>query len=129
MPIDEKTVIETPAGNKVWCKDDIIHYLISAPVDESEASSLNEGGLKFVEEGTASRVLIDLKKSTQFSSEARKVWVKFLQNPQIKKTAIFGGNVFVRTLASFVIAASQNKNIKFFTTEEDAREWLSAVDQ
>ncbi len=120
----EKNATETPEGNKIWCKDGIVHYIISAPVDDKEAFQISHGGVEFLEKQNASIVMIDLRQSTQFSSEARKIWVKFLQNPKIKKTAIFGGNVFVRTLASFVIAASQKKNIKFFTTEEDALEWI-----
>ncbi len=123
---DKKNTIETPGGNKIWCKDDIVHYLISAPVDDKEAFQISSGGTKFLESEDASMVMIDLKQSTQFSSEARKIWVKFLQNPKIKKTGIFGGNVFVRTLASFVIAASQKKNLKFFTTEEEALEWIKS---
>jgi len=126
MSIDDKNTIETPGGNKIWCKDEIVHYLISAPVDDKEASQMSKEGTRFLENKDASMVIIDLKQSTQFSSEARKIWVKFLQNLKIKKTAIFGGNVFVRTLASFVIAASQKKNIKFFTTKEEALEWIKS---
>lgn len=125
--MDEKNIsekIETPGGNKLWYKDGVVYYLISAPVDDEEARNLSNSGIGFIEKEKASFVLIDLKQSTQFSSEARKIWVKFLQNPNIKKVAIWGGNVFVRTLASFVIAASQKKNIKFFITEEEALEWL-----
>ena len=124
MPTDKENVIETLGGNKIWCEDGIVHYIISSPVDDTEALSLSEGGVGFIEKEKAALILIDLKQSTQFSSEARKIWVKFLQNPSIKKAAIWGGNVFVRTLASFVIAASQKKNIKFFITEEEALEWL-----
>jgi len=124
MPVDEKNATKTKNGNKVWCSDDIVHYIISAPVDDTEASEISGIGVDFLESKNASAVVIDLKQSTQFSSEARKIWVKFLQNSKIKKTAIFGGNVFVRTLASFVIAASQKKNIKFFTTEEEAFKWV-----
>jgi phage pi2 protein 07 len=126
MPTDKENLIETPGGNKIWYKNDIVHYLMPSPVDETEALLLRDEGVNLIEKENASFVLIDLKQSTQFSSEARKIWVKFLQNPKIKKTAIFGGNVFVRTLASFVIAASQKKNIKFFITEEEAMEWISA---
>src|SRR3989344_2270291 len=100
MPTDEENAIKTPGGNKFWYKGDIAYYLISAPVDEKEAIQLRDAGWKCVESGGASRVLIDIQQSSQFSSAARKIWVEFLKHPKIKKTAIFGGNVFVRTLAS-----------------------------
>lgn len=112
------------AVNDVSCRDNIIHYVISLPVDDKEAERINNIGLEYLDDNKADCVLIDLKQSTKFSSEARKRWVKFLKNPKIKKTAIFGGNIFVRTLASFVIAASKSNNIKFFTKEEEARDWL-----
>ena len=110
--------------NEVWCKDGIVRYIIAAPVDEKEATRLDSVGEEFVNKGEASFVLIDIMQSKEFSSGARKIWVKFLQNSKIKKTAIFGGNVFVRTLASFVIAAAGKASIKFFETEQQALDWL-----
>jgi len=128
--MDEENVIKTPGGNKVWCKDGIIHYLISAPVDESEAVQLRDEGRKFVDAGEAHLVSIDIQQSTQFSSAARRIWVEFLKHPKIFRATIFGGNVFVRTLASFVIAASSRGNMKFFATEKEALKWLHvSVDQ
>ena len=106
--------------NDVWCKDGIVYYTIAAPVNEEEAIRLDTVGEEFINKGEASFVLIDIEQSQEFSSVARKIWVKFLQNQKIKKTAIFGGNVFVRTLASFVIAAAGKANIKFFETEQQA---------
>lgn len=110
--------------NEVWCKDGIVYYTMVAPVDENEAIRLDTVGEEFINKGEASFVLIDIEQSQEFSSAARKKWVKFLQNPKIKKTAIFGGNVFVRTLASFVIAAAGKANIKFFETEQQALDWF-----
>lgn len=114
--------------NEVWCKDGILHYTITAPVDENEANRLDAIGVEFVNKGEAVFVLIDLQQSTDFSSGARRTWVEFLKNPKIKKTAIYGGNVFVRTLASFVITAAGKTNIKFFVTEEEALTWLRSED-
>lgn len=110
--------------NEVWCKDGIVRYTIAAPVDEKEAIRLDTVGEEFVNKGEASFIVIDIEQSQQFSSAARKIWVKFLQNQKIKKTAIFGGNVFVRTLASFVIAAAGKASIKFFGTEKEAIDWI-----
>jgi len=114
--------------NEVWCKGGIVHYIIAAPVDEREANRIDAIGTAFIDKGEASYVLIDIQLSTIFTSSARRTWVKFLQNPKIKKTAIYGGNVFVRTLASFVIAATGKANIKFFVTENEAMAWLRGED-
>lgn len=110
--------------NEVACADNIVHYVISTPVDPDEAVRLSTIGKSYLEGGQAEFVLIDLHQSTEFSSAARKVWVEFLQNDKIKKTAFFGGNVFVKTLATFVIAATGKKDIKFFNTGEEAVAWF-----
>jgi len=117
---------ENAKGNKneFWCENGILYYTLTMPVDEKEAIRLNEGGSVCLDSGAVSRVIIDLQRSMTFSSAARKIWVKFLQNPHIKKTALFGGNVFVRTLASFVIAATNRKHMKFFSSKEEATRWL-----
>ncbi len=116
-------------SNHVTCSLDgkMLLYHISSNVDEAEAMRLYHMGKQCFGQGEVKMVLIDLKSSTEFSSAARKVWVEFLKDDRIIKTAIFGGNVFVRTLASFVIAAAGKDNIRFFTTEGEARDWLAAV--
>lgn len=110
--------------NEVTCADNIVRYTMCSPVDPDEAVRLSTIGKSYIEGGQAQFVLIDLHQSTEFSSAARKIWVEFLQNDKIKKTALFGGNVFVKTLATFVIAATGKKDIKFFNTEEEAVAWF-----
>ncbi len=124
--MDNNSEQETP-NNKVWLEGDIVCYGLSNEVDEREAILLNDVGLEYINSGKASFVLIDLQQqSSKFSSVARKIWVKFLQNTKIKKAAMFGGNIIVRTLASFVIAAAGKKNIKFFAAKEEALKWLKS---
>lgn len=116
----------TPSGpqNEIWCDAKVLHYKLVAPVDEGEAERLDTLGRKFLDGKEACAVIIDMQRSSDFSSAARKRWVSFLQHPEIKATAIFGGSVFVRTLAAFVIGASQKQNIKSFATEAEALDWL-----
>lgn len=118
--------MEFEAANHVDCvaEERVLLYHINSDIDEEEALRLYDIGRKCFDEGRVDYVLIDLQASTEFSSAARKVWVEFLRDDRIKKSAIFGGNVFVRTVASFVIAATGKKNIKFFSAEKEAREWL-----
>jgi hypothetical protein len=116
---------------KVDCsvQDRVLFYRINYPVNEEDAHRLYEYGNMCFEKGKCDYVLIDLESSSNFSSAARRVWVEFLKNEKIKKTAIFGGNIFLKTLASFVIAATGKENIRFFSTEEGAREWLRSPEQ
>lgn len=111
--------------NDIHCEDGMIVYRLTTSVDDTEAKRLDELGRVFLDRNEADHILIDIQKSSDFSSAARKRWVNFLQHPRIVKVAIFGGNIFIRTLATFVIGASKKKNIKFFETEEEARKWLS----
>ncbi len=110
--------------NEVLCADNIVSYAIRTPVDHDEAWRLTTIGKGFIDAGKAQYVLTNLRKSIEFSSSARKIWVEFLKNDKIKKTAIFGGNVLIKTLATFMIVATGKKDIKFFNTEEEARAWF-----
>jgi len=103
---------------------DILRYIMTKPVDKDEAIALDVGGTEIINKGETPFVLIDIRKSTDFSSAARKIWVEFLKNPNIKKAAIFGGNILVRTTASFIIVSTGKKNIKFFDKEAEALEWI-----
>ncbi|MHB8710577.1 MAG: DUF7793 family protein [Minisyncoccota bacterium] len=118
-PQNEKT-----QRNEVACENGMLVYRLLIPVDDQEAEQLDIAGRAFLDRDEADRVLIDIRRSSSFSSAARKRWVDFLRNPKIVKTAIFGGNTFVRTLATFVIGASRKKSIQFFATEREALEWL-----
>ncbi|MHB1118170.1 MAG: SpoIIAA family protein [Minisyncoccota bacterium] len=115
-------------GNEVSCTNGIVCYKICTYVDAEEAARLSMTGKSYLENGQAQCVLIDLlhpnKSPLTFSSSARKVWVQFLQNDNIEKTALLGNSVFMKTLAMFVIAATGKKNIRFFTSEEEAIRWL-----
>lgn len=115
--------------NEVTCEKGMVVYRLLAPIDDREGERLDTEGRAFLDRKEADRVIIDIRRSSYFSSAARKRWTNFLQNPEIVKTAIFGGNTFVRTLATFVIGAAQRKNIKFFATENEALEWLHAPEE
>ncbi|MHB8660428.1 MAG: SpoIIAA family protein [Minisyncoccota bacterium] len=116
----------TTQKNGVTCENGMVIYRLIAPVDDREAERIDTIGRVFLDRKEADRVLIDIRRSSTFSSAARKRWAEFLRNPHIVKTAIFGGNTFVRTLAIFVIGASQKKNIKFFAMEQEALAWLQS---
>lgn len=115
------------AENVVTCDKGILRYQLLGSVDEKEAERLDTVGRAYLDRGEARAVLIDMQRSNDFSSAARRRWVGFLQHPAIRCTAIFGGNVFVRTLAAFVMGASQRKNIKFFATEAEALAWIETM--
>lgn len=76
------------------------------------------------------RVLVHAAKHTPSlaDSENRKMFaerVKEIFNEVgFKRVAIFGGDIFSRTITSFIIFASGIKDIKVFKKKEEALSWL-----
>lgn len=124
MPDLTQNPHEETLRNEVFCEDNIVNFSIRAAINPEEALRLSTVGRDLIESCAAAYILIDLHQSTEFSSSARKIWAEFLKNDKIKRAAIFGGNVFIKTIATFVIAATGKKNVRFFNTKEEARAWI-----
>ena len=59
------------------------------------------------------------------SSRARKIYLQISSHRQIRRFAIVGGSVFVRTMAGFFIrAAGKGEHMQWFASREDAVKWL-----
>lgn len=101
-------------------EEDIVRYKIADIVGEKEVERLINIGTRVLDENIISSVLIDLDKVNKFSLETRTLWMQFLKDPRIKKTAIFGGNRFIKTVISFVVT----DNIRLFVNEKEALNWL-----
>jgi len=124
MPDLTQNLHEEALKNEVFCEDNIVNFSIRATIDPEEALRLSTVGRDLIESCAAAYILIDLHQSKGFSSSARKIWAEFLKNDKIKRAAIFGGNVFVKTIATFVVAATGKKNVQFFDTKEGALAWI-----
>ena len=75
-----------------------------------------------------SKVIIDISSGLssipfQLRKEIGGYVKELVESPGFEKVAIFGG-IIARTIASFIIAASGEKNIKVFETKEEALKWL-----
>ena len=113
----------TPKSN-VSLEGQMLKFNVVGVIDDVEAEKLHDVGVETLDSGAAELVLINLEGTHRFSPSARSYLVAFLRNANIKKTAIVGGNVFMRTVASFVMAAAKVDNIKFFTETPLALAWL-----
>lgn len=103
----------------------IIHLVEKTnPTAESTAKMRNE----VIE--TAKRlsrprlVLVDLVGVKKPPSKARQNLVEMFKSSDLDKCAIFGPSIVNRVVARFITAASGVKNVKFFSDEKDALEWL-----
>jgi len=72
-------------------------------------------------------VIIDLNKSGKQTPEARRIWNDLNDNPNIRCVAYIGVHPVARITASFLKGIASNKNMKFFSTIEKAKEWLNNI--
>ena len=105
-------------------EEDIVRYKIANIVGEKEVERLINIGTRVLDENITSLFLIDFDKVDKFSLETRMLWMQFFKDPRIKKTAIFGGNRFIKTMVSFIIKAAHTDNTCLFVNEEEALDWL-----
>ena len=107
-------------------EDDVIKYTAVDMVNEKEVSHLLDIGQKALGRKIVSLVLVDINNTLSFSLGVRGHWIRFLKDPHIKKTAVFGGDRFAKTVASFIITASGSDSTSLFNTEEEALKWLQS---
>ena len=69
--------------------------------------------------------LLPIGKGGYASSRARKIYLQISSHKQIRRFAIVGGSVFVRTMAGFFIrAAGKGEHMRWFADREEAAKWL-----
>jgi hypothetical protein len=117
-------VAPLPTVNECSLRDDTVWYRIYTSVDGDEASRLDSAGRQFIEREKAHLVMIDLTHAKQFSLSAQHIWVDFLRNTKIQRTAIYGVSMLSRVIATLIITASKKENVKMFEHETEAYEWL-----
>ena len=65
------------------------------------------------------------KSRISISSGSRKAWGRLARQKQIKKCAVVGSSIFLKTVANFIISlAGRSEDIKWFFNEEEALKWL-----
>ena len=100
-----------------------------------QAELIAEAIMKILEEEPQTKYdmivnLLPLGKKGYASSKARKIYLQISSHKQIRRFAIVGGSIFVRTMAGFFIrAAGKDENMRWFATRGEATEWLKEVEQ
>jgi len=119
--------------NKVWVdKEGIIHIFENEPFSEEEIKNIIKELRRILKDFNGKgRALIKVTGRVKFpliSSKARKELAQqakeIVKDPGLEKAAIVGGSIISRTIASFIIRSSGLNNLKVFTTEKEALEWL-----
>jgi len=121
----------------VFVDDDGILNVVSLAVVRDPESNTRLAELRYQEIMTVfdedpertHNMLVDLlsvKKGGYNSSKARRIYLRLASHRQIRRFAIVGGSVFIRTMAGFIIrAAGKGRNMKWFSSREEAVEWLT----
>ncbi len=106
-------------------EDNIIRITIVGELDEEAQTSINDAGYELMNmvEGKM-HALIDLNRAGKTSPGARKRQVEISEYEKTEKVALFGLHPVARVIASFFMGISQNQNMRFFKTEEEALTWL-----
>ena len=68
--------------------------------------------------------LIDITKSGKVTHGARSIYKMLAEDEHTRRAGLFGLNPVARVLASFVINTYKKDNLKFFSTRDDALQWL-----
>ena len=69
-------------------------------------------------------ILVDLNKTVQPTSQARKAGKEKLENKEYGKIALFGMHPVARVIASFLMGVTKKEDMRFFKTKDDALSWL-----
>lgn len=128
---NEQTIKNKEEQSKVWIGEDgIVRLTLAKMITEKDIWDIFEDlEEKLKRLSGKAKVLINMTTiSIIRSSKFRKITAekvkKIAIDPGFENAAICGGDIILRTIASFIVKVSRVKNIKVFTTEEEALKWL-----
>ena len=110
--------------NRIYIdKDNIVHQALVGIIEDDLANEIGRITLGLTKPDTKIRILMDLNKSGQPSSKARKSFLQIAETKKIEKIALFGLGPVSRVIAAFVMGLTR-KDMRFFKNKEEALKWL-----
>jgi hypothetical protein len=116
--------------NRITIMDHSIVYIEVIGEQTDEHARLILENLQMVMASMPGKIkqLVNLNQSGKSSLRSREVF-KHLNDENIsEKVAVFGIHPVARVLAMFVTGLTLQKNVRFFTNEEEALSWLRISD-
>jgi len=122
-------------NNEIWIRDkiklvlegNILYITVIGGIDAEVANETKIQHRKITENVKGQlNMMVDMNKSGKDSPEASNVW-KDLCEEKDSYIAAYGLNPVSKVLASFFIAMTGNKRIRFFSTKEQGLEWLKEI--
>ncbi len=114
-------------------KDGIVYIDAPERIDEDVAHDIVDAELQMIREkngGKPTSMIVDNSQTKYVSSEARKLFAETADLDEVKRVAMVGGSIFVRTLANFVFRMSKSETkMKLLATREDAIAWIKSEEE
>lgn len=109
-----------------WDEENHIAWAIGDGPADLEAAEwiLAQTERMAAEHGPQVNWLLDLSGITKTTSASRKVLAKSSGHPSIRKYALVGASVFIKTVSNFILAATGQTNARHFSAEAEALAWL-----
>lgn len=124
----EEQVIDSAQPNSVSSvniKDEILCCAIASASSDLDMSNLVRLCDLAIHKKVVTDIAVDISHSEGFSKNARKIWVDFINDKEIRKVAFYGGDIYTETTVSFIVGAAGASDCKIFQTKDSALEWLS----
>jgi len=106
-------------------EDGIVHCTVVGDLDAKTANAFNAAVLRLMNmiDGKVN-VLTDNNRAGKPSREARKICEDFVLHDKYGKLAVFGVHPVSGVLANFFIKFAKKKDIRYFSDEDEALQWL-----
>ena len=114
--INENVIRNEMIGH--FTAEDALAYEQEIKVHYEEADSI----------GKQLHIYVDTSQFEKLSVEGRRTFSKMNQDNRLGRIASTGGNRILNTLARFIMIASKRNNIRYFSSEEEALDWLKSAD-
>lgn len=129
--LESKNKVEVCAGRTklILINRNFLEVITEGDYEVEDALLVKEVSLKLTSEADNDLVVLaDMSRAGKSSVEARQVWNELNDYNKDLKIALTGIGAVARVLASFALAFTHNKNVKFFATREEALKWLGKAE-
>jgi len=125
--VEEKETEAWIGKSRMVLSDDILFVQGVGDIDDEMALEIKDTANKFLDmvDGKLN-ILMDMDKAGKPSPKARKSYMELSEDERIGKVALYGIHPVAKVLASFVIGVTKKKEVRFFSSKEEALAWLKA---
>ncbi|HJZ05002.1 hypothetical protein A2634_01760 [Candidatus Amesbacteria bacterium RIFCSPHIGHO2_01_FULL_48_32] len=118
--------------NQVFLGEDgFIHNIVQGDQDATAAQYIHDQTVKLASQLSVSnrpiKILSDLTDIGKVDSNARRIASNIIQETEVNKVAIFGGNRLMRHMVNLVIKATgKTDRVRYFDAFDQAISWLKS---